>query len=407
MTLPNELYSIYIYDQDGNPYFYFVNWDRLEYAQRVNDPWNHAIQARFAHNDPRVELLRNLKRDFFVLIYRTDPATEENKLVYEGFHATSTEQVLMSGDIFFSLYGGGYTKLLERRVVIPRYGEDASTKSGVAETVTKQFVYESMVVPATAYVLEYISQVGSTGTNVSYDKTAETEVRYALDEDRIMRGFSVATDQQRGPQVEYSANYTQLETVIKNCVGEDLRFGVERGPELGTFVFDARPIWGTDRRKDNPAGNTPMLFSLARGNMILPIYSINHRLEKNYIYVGGEGSGKDRTIATVIDKEAQEKSPWGRTEAFTSVTKTETSVLLLETAGAAYLKKNKAQVSLDFEIRQTRTSRWLQDWEMGDFITAEYAGQFFDKEIREVSVVVTGGEAAQSEEVITVELGDV
>lgn len=395
--LASNPYSIYIYNHDGLPLMFLTHWDRLEYAQRLNDPWNHSIQVRLTAADPRVEILRNLERDYFVCIFRTDLATRENVLVYEGFHATSTEQVLSNGNIFFNLYGGGYTKLLERRLVIPRYGQDTNEKTGIAESVIKSFISDCLIQPFT-YFTRFME-----GDN----KEVDTNIQNKVDEDRIMRGVALAEDKQRGPVVTYSANYVQLETAIKNCAGEVMRYGVTRGGKLGEFIFDCRPVWGQDRRIGNADGNSPVVFSLERENMLLPIFSINHRLEKNFIYVGGEGSGKERTITTVVDNAAQVSSPWSRSEAFTSTTEPEATIEQLKTVGQQYLRKNRAKITLTFGVRQTNRSRWLKEWFLGDLVTAQYAGINFDKEIEEIAIVVTGGEAAQTEELMTVTMKDV
>lgn len=385
---------------------FLTNWDRLEFSQRVNEPWNHSVQFRLDAHDPRVEALRELKRDFFVVIYRDDPVTGLRHQVYEGLHATSTEQVMMTGDIFFNIYGGGFTKLLERRVVIPLYGEDNVTKLGPIETIAKAFVYENMVAPATLYLTHVIPTIVTEEDNKEVgDLEVEEIYQFQIDPDRILPGLSVAPDQGRGEEVEVSANYIQLETVIKNCVGETYRFGIVRGSKLGKFVFDVRPIWGTDRRRNNPEGNPPAVFEMARENMALPIFSINHRLEKNYIYVGGEGSGKERVIVTVVDDSAVNESPWWRTEAFTSVSTADGSSLqLLTTGGREYLNKNKAKITLTFDVRQSTNSRWLRDWFLGDLVTTHYAGRDFDQEIKEISVIVTGGEAAQTTETVAVQM---
>lgn len=374
--VPTNLYEVRLYDNAGNFVMMPYNISRIEFHQRLNLPWNHQITIELAVDDPQVETLRQIEddKDWFVLIFRTDPITQLRERVYEGWHITMVDQARITGDLIFNLYGSGYTQMLSRRVVVPPAGAKDSTYSGAAETVFKSFVSDAMVSP--------------------------------IDAARIFPGVTIDPDLGGGDVIDYNARYTNLQTVCENVANYGkLDFGVVGGATLGTYVVKAKELWGTDRRDINPYGNIPTIFSLAYGNMAIPILSINASDEKNFIYVGGEGEGEQRIIATVNDPAAIALSPWGRKEAFVEGREQDTTTGLIA-VGQAYLEDHRVVQSLSFDIRSVTGGQWMVDWELGDLITARYFDRTFQKKIIEVGVVVSGEASADLNEVFTVEMTD-
>ncbi len=378
--IPSIIYEVDIRDHSGNLIVYLDTWERLEFTQRLNDPWNHTIYVRLSPDNALGPLLRSLKRDYFFTITRTDMYTAERTIVYEGFHNTSSEQMQANGDIFFSLYGSGYTVLLDRRLVLPinmvNYqstyidnkglsynGEGAAKagtdndKAGIAETVIKEYVYDCFLDP--------------------------------LYPDRYIQGFHLAADLLRGINVEYSARYVNLESVIKALMETaKMDYGITRYSDYGTFLFDCRPNWGTDRRVDNTEGNPPIVFSCEHGNMFIPIYSTNHRHEKNYLYIGGDGEGENRKIIMASDPVAIAESPWGRSELFVSENDVNSEKELRD-KGMIALKERGKETNFDFDFIQTRATRWPLHWGLGDIVTAYYQGLRFDKKIDGITINVS------------------
>jgi hypothetical protein len=362
------MYTITFYDHDGNLYLTLTGWDRLEYTQRLNYAWSHSIQVRVHRQDSRATLLRSIPRDYFVIITRQDRITGETSQVYEGLHQTCSEQVQMSGDIFFNLYGVGYTKFLERRLCYPPVGLENDQRSGPAETLMKGYVNANCV------------------------------------ERNRLPGFSVAAGLGRGNTTEYTARYVNLFSSLETLSANGgLYFGVEGGPTLGTFVFDARPLWGLDRR-EGTANAT--VFDMELGNMTIPILSTNHRLECNHMVVGGAGTGLDRKILEYGDFTMVNASPWSRSELFVEASEEETDEALLSLA-LQTIKERGVQVNFSFDMIENVHTRWLRDWGLGDYVTAKYEGLRFDKMLESVTAVVTSSESSVLEETLSVELTDV
>ncbi|MFA7101009.1 MAG: siphovirus ReqiPepy6 Gp37-like family protein [Bacilli bacterium] len=358
MTLPFELYTIKVYDHTGTFVLFLQKWSSLEFHQRINAPWNHQITLEFGYDDPDLVTLRSIQPDWIFEVYRIDPITLVKSKVYEGFHQTLVDQVRVNGGIILNLYGSGYTNLLQRRVVEPPTGYEYSTKTGNAETVIKEYVSDCLISPA--------------------------------DNNRIAPGFSISANLGAGDSVSYSARYTNLLSVCETVSEQgNLDFGVYGGTAVGNFVFDAREIWGKDSREGNVEGNDPVVFSTERDNMLIPILSQNYSAEQNFAYVGGEGQGADRVIQQVYDPVAIVKSPWSRKEVFVEARQQgDTSSLIA--VGSFELQQRKATQSLSFNIRQTDSSRWIRDWNLGDWVTAKYYDYSFDKRIVEIGVKVSG-----------------
>jgi len=349
-------------------------WNYLRYQQRINAAWNHQITVECSSDDPLVTKIRSIKKDYFVVIYRTDPITFNKDLVYEGFNYTRVDQVNKAGDVIFNLYGAGYTSLLNRRIVIPPDGLEQNVKTGKAESVAKGFVYDCCI--------------GSIA-------------------DRQIQGLTIEYDSATGNLTTQSIRYINLLTVIENsCSDGDVDFGIVGSVPPGNFEFQVRPVWGTDHRIGNPDGNVPLVFDLKRNNMEIPIFSYNSSEEKNYIYIGGQNSGVDRIIKEVADPEAISDSPWGRKEMFDDARREDTDDGLIA-SGNASLKEHEVQKTLSFNSRQTTGTRWLRNWKLGDLFNAVYFDETFEKQCTEVTVTVTSGGDAEATELVEMEMIDV
>lgn len=359
MTIPFELYTIMVYDHTGSLQLYLQKWSRLEYHQRINAAWNHQITLEFGYDDPDLATIRNIKPDWIIEVYRIDPSTEIKTKVYEGFNVTIVDQVRANGGIIINLYGVGFTQLLQRRIILPPAGLEHSTKTGAAESVIKSYVSDCMVAPT--------------------------------DANRIFPGATLAADLGVGNTVTYSARYVNLLSVCETvCEQGNLDFGMYGGGTVGEFVFDARSIWGTDRREGNLFGNIPVVFSTERDNMLIPIFSQNYSAEQNYAYVGGQGEAEARVIQEMYDPISVITSPWSRKEVFVEA-RQQADVSGLIATGDAELQNRKAKQSLSFNILQTDSSRWLRDWFLGDLVTAKYYDYSFDKRIVEIGVSLSEG----------------
>lgn len=379
------LYDIYFFNTAGARVLLLDNYSYLELSQKLNDSWFFNIRLEFPPEDDRLDFFRNnvtpafptpLTRDFILEIYRTDPLLNTKELVFEGFHRTLVDQIRQTGAVIITLYGTGYSNLLKRRIVIPPVDEETSSKSGVAETIMKAFVSEQAISP--------------------------------VDSARIIPGLTNEPNSSAGENAEYSARYTNLYTVLSRIAEQgEVDFGIVRNTTVGTFEFQVRSLWGTDRTIGNVAGIPPTIFDITLNNMTIPIFTLNGNDEVNYVYVGGQGVGINRIIETFSNPTAILVSPWNRHEEFVDARNESTSDGR-ETRGNAYLKEHEVKADLTFNIEETDGTRWLTNWTLGDLVTARYGNNTFTKKIVKVTAVVSAGRTGQSQiEVVSAELQNV
>lgn len=374
------IYEVLLYDEDLEPQGELQGWEYLEFTQRINSPWNHAITIKASNSDSIATYLRNADGmvDWHVLVYRTDPVAEIKHLAYQGFNRTIVDQLDSHGNVIFNLYGAGFTELLTRRIVIPQPNQESLVITDFAESAMKQFVLSQAINP--------------------------------VDSDRIIVGLSNEVDSATGSTVTYSARYTVLSTVINKCaIDGNVDYGIVGGDpaedeEIGTFEFQVRPLWGLDRTRDNTDGNNPTIFDITLGNMAIPIYSVNSSGEKNSVYVGGQGQGVNRTIYHTTNPDGLAKSPWNRREDFADARLESTQAGLITTA-QEILYNYRIQRALTFNVIQTQGYRWIQNWDLGDLITAEYYGISQTQQITQINARISGRGGGQTE-TISVEFAE-
>lgn len=376
MTVFGPYLDIHIYDTTGTRRLVLDGWEYSEYTQRVSDPWNHLIRINVSIEDERVDFFREtMTRDWIIEMHRTS-AFGTRELIYEGFNRTIVDQIKQDGSVVFTLYGTGYLDLVKRRIVVPPVGQENSEKTGVSGTIMGQFLDEQAINPT--------------------------------DTARKLSGLSLGTTTGIGGNAAYAARYTNLFTVISRLAEQGgVDFGISKGAVVGTFIFDVRTLWGTDRSVGNLGGNPPTIFDVAFNNMEIPILSLNGSDEVTFVYIGGQGQGTARTIRTLEDTAASAISPWNRQEAFVDA-RNESTNDGLDTHGQAYLNDHRYIERLTFNIEQTEGTQWLRDWELGDIITARYGGRQFSKKITKITVVSSAGESGNPiQETIDVDTEDV
>jgi hypothetical protein len=366
----SDIYEVILYDDYGTQKAVLQGWEYLEFTQRVNSAWNHNLRFELSPEDSGggiLSVLRdNLDVDWHIRVKRTDPITNVESLVYEGFNRTIVDQLNASGGVILNLYGVGYTELLSRRVVVPATGYVSSDKNASAETAIKEYVNEQAVSP--------------------------------VDINRIIPGLSIETDTGFGPIVEHSAAYINLLTTVNDVsVKGEIDYGIVGGPTVGTYILKTRDLWGFDKTTENVDGNSPVIFSVGHGNMSIPIFSRNRSDERNTVYVAGQGEGINRNIISRSSIYVGD-SRLNRREAYLDARQQKTTAGL-KIAGDNYLNAHSPQLKLSFNVLQTDSCRWITNWGLGDLITAKYFNRGFVQKIVSVTVRVgsTESEGASTE----------
>jgi len=251
----------------------------------------------------------------------------------EAFHRNEDYIINVDGSFTFQSMGLGYIDLTDRRIIANFTASAQSSKSGVAESVAKEFVLE---------------QVGaSAGAG------------------RVTTGLSIEADGANGDTVtlaRFSKNVLGVLQELARVGGGDFDV-VGTGPATFEFRWYDGQL-GTDR-------SATVVFSLPFGNMSQPQLSIHRSTERNAVWVGGQGEQTDRLLVWRTDAVAIAESTWNRHELFTDARNTAVEAGL-NSKGDMLLDKNRALTSLQFNVLQTPSCLYGKHYFLGDLTKAQF-----------------------------------
>jgi len=272
---------------------------------------------------------------------------------YSGFHRTAVWQADSEGNQIFTSHGFDHKHLLTRRVIDAAVGSAGAFKSGPAETVAKAYVNENLGPGAGTRAFTGFSVEGNSATGNSWEGDRALEnVLEVLQEIAAVAGgaFDVVRVEppNSAPQFEFRWYQSHI---------------------------------GTDKTAGMP---NQVVFSVANGNMLVPVSSYNRSNEHTAVYVIGQNMITER----VIDPLRSLESKWNVVETVRRATD-ETTVAALVAIGNDWLDTDGIKQSLAFQILQTNELVYGVDYIVGDTITGIYR-QRVDKLFRGVNVNVSG-----------------
>lgn len=360
-------YEVRLFDNTtGELTAIFDNWASLFIEREVNRFAQHQFSLDL--DDSRVDLF---ERDTIVEVWRSDDDIPKYR-EYVGLHVTPQQQILVNGSKVFTSYGRGLLDLLKRRTIRYYAGSAQAAKSGVGETVIKEYV----------------------GENAGAGATAPPRITAG-----VTTGLSIAADTATGSSWTGSRPWQNLLDVIQE-IGYATRidFDVVR---IGDFTWEFRtyfPQQGTNRQFGTA---TPFIFQVENNNMAQPLYVRSATEEVNDVLVLGQGEDAARVTAQRTIAASIAESPINLRED-TRDARQESTVPGLNAVGDAFLQESKAQEKLDFIVIQGPTSRYGLDYFLGDLVTARFQTVNVGKKIQKVSILVTEGK-----EEVRINLGDI
>lgn len=198
----------------------------------------------------------------------------------------------------------------------------------------------------------------------------------------------------------YEGRYIRLLDAMVATVGEDGSRGLcdfrvvpaAGGYELQTFA----PFYGTDRRRGNPTGNKPTIFSLENGNVLNPRRQVLRHAEVTVAIGGWAGGGAEQDIYQEVNAAALAESPFNRREAFydlRDVTQPDQIAGILQQK----LVEDGAREIVTFEPLQTPGCLYGRDWGLGDLCTLDLWGESYDVRITGVTGKIWGPDSGEDE----------
>ncbi len=363
-------YQVILKNQLGIQTVLFTEWSRLEIFRRLNSPDSHAFQI-----DGNLGEIADFVLDAQIEVIREDLAAVPvitSYREYEGFHRTEVRQTTGEGNALYTSHGVGYLFLLEGRHILFNAGTAQADKSGLGETIMKDFVTENAGPGATAPPRLF---------------------------NGVFTGLTVQADGAAGTSWTGARAYRNLLEVVQE-IAENSAVDFELvGTGAATFEFRAKatPL-GADRTNVgldpatglNAAGNPPVVFALDFDNMISPIYSDNRRSERNAIIVLGQGIESDRVVIERSTPTDIDDSPWNRREV-TRQANNESLVAGLNAIGDELLDQLERRQNLDFTVMQIPALLYGRDYFLGDLVTIRYQTVELNRQIIGVNITVAQG----------------
>lgn len=372
-------YRIRLRDQAGSLLAEFDHFRRLEYRHEVDAPGYYSLTIG-GHDDRR--LLFGL--DHQVEVLRSDLANGLDWYKeFEGLHRKARRTLSEAGDREYTSFGPGYLELLSRRVIAYYAGTAQSDKSGVAESVMKEFVEENCGPSAT----------------IANGRLAEG----------TMPGFTVQADAAGGPAWSGARAWDNLLEVLQGlALVTGWRFDVV-GTGPATFEFRTyegqrgadKTAGGTDPATGlNPAGNPPLVFSIEGGSIRAADFVQDASAEITAVLSLGRGEETNRDVVLRTSLAAL-LSPWNSREA-TRNASNEREAMALENVAYEVLEEHQAGEDLSLAAQQIASQFYGLHYTWGDRVTVRYDGIERDKEIVAASVTVDeAGETVRPEFAVT------
>jgi hypothetical protein len=357
-------------DYDGNLLAIFDTWKELEYTNIVGDI--DSCTFKISAMDERVPLFR---LDYILEVYRSVPACGVDWYVdYKGFHRNGEYEIDPQGEEVFVSESFGTNYLLDGRVIGYKAGTIRADKHAPAETVMKEYVAENCGPHASTYtVVGRLTDGNYPGFSVD-DSTGYGEVWSGS------RAFENLLD-----VLKEIANFASIDFAVVRTVDNQYIFKTFPG-QLGEDRTAVDLDYSTGL---NPAGNSPVVFSINLGNVMTLKHRSIHANEVNAVFILGEGSGSTQTVTVVEDEVAQLASPWGKREVSRPGSNQEYEYQRIA-LGREILDEMKAKEEFHFQPLQQASSLYGKHYFLGDRVTLRSDEYEADLRLMEVRITASG-----------------
>ena len=394
--MAEALYQVRVRDTDGDTIAIFTGAGRgtigggmqaFSYRKRLRTPgqWWQQIVG----NDDRIAILElfdaapgvETHLDYIWEFWRRDPfGGLDWYRDFSGLHRYDSFVDDSEGQETYIPRGRGLNELIGAEPIRYDKGSAEAAKSGAAETVAKEYVEEN---------------IGPS----------------ALPVDRIMPNLTVQVTAGTGNAWEGDRANKPLSDVLAELAeyapGDFMIVDTSTGNATPAFEFQWKENqWGTDRTKENDGGIPAVIFGKERNNAQNIRYTYSRLNEVNTSYIIGQGAGDvrrdvTRTAADLGLIAVQTDSPWAR-RAVVRTTRDFTTAAMNDSADKTLYEQRSRRV-IQLEVKQSQSTRYGRDWDIGDLVTLEHRGVDINEKVMGVTVTVS----SNGETTLTPELQDI
>ena len=380
------VYQLWLYDVDGNLLAIIDDYRSLQYGHVVNDIGFFTLQM--SYNNPKRTLF---EENCILVIKRKIPGYVDWYIEFVGIVGDDGSAFFGNGNTQHNIVGKGLNVWLKNVVVGYASESSYSKKDDAAESAMK------------AYVLE--------------NRGAQALTSNGREADADLTGFYVDVDLAQGiTWTGERSGKTVLSVLQDIALFSLIDFNVITHPALGVgnYLFKTyEDQLGTDRTNIgldtttglNASGNSPHIFSLARGNIANARISTKNSVEINRVFVFGRdavtglGVIEVRETATRIDpdhRQLKEAMRGGSSQGTTSE---------MEDLGDEYLAAAPVLKTFDFIPFDSPASLYGVHYFVGDRVTANLGGIEYNKRLTKASITVSGSGGGESNK--TFEFSDI
>lgn len=345
--VPPPVYDIVLRSPFGDYIMSLNNYVSVSLARRVSSTGTLELEVALVN-----DITRRLSSDCIIEVWRIPlgggGVLEGNtSWLVRGYQNTST-----TNGRKLTIAARDYISILDRRRVMYPAGSPQASKTGYADDLLKEIVYENLGQGAFGQYRDASNYLGiddslslAPSVQKSFAYQGVMSVLQALCELSRQNGTYLAFD------MEYdSTNVARFKTFI-NQRGKDKRWSV-----------------------NNPDS---VILSEAQGNLTAVTNEIDWEEEATAVYAGGQGIEEDREIQVAYNTGRIGYSPWGLIEKFVNATH------LSNPASIAYEAQSEIGASVArrrFRARavQTPSAIFGTHYNFGDYISAYHDGQVFD-----------------------------
>ncbi len=258
--------------------------------------------------------------------------------------------------VFLTLYDTNW--LLQKTIAAYAANEDETSKTGYADDVLKEIVYENLGAGAT-------------------------------DTSRTLANLSIQASTSKAPSITKAFSRRILLTLMQDIAtlseqkGTYLAFDIVR---TGRAQFEFKTYIG--QRGKDLTGDNKLVLSKDFKNLVEPELSYINSKTKNVIYAGGRGIDAERTLATALDTESIGMTQWSRSEEFINASYAENATQLQDEANSELQEQRKRKV-LNGYIQETKNFRYGIHFDYGDRLVAKYMDQSFYVHVDAINMTVS------------------
>ena len=281
-----------------------------------------------------------LTRDSIII----PPGSPDKTMIIEAIKITDGEMTVS---------GTMANGILKRRICVPGIGSDAT------------YGYDRIIASTETVIKHYVS------VNCVDTESAR----------RAIGCLVIEPDEHRGIEsMPWSARFDNLSNVCNDiCVYADCGYLIRPDFAQKKLVFCYSP------GRDLVNGAQRVTFSAAFGNVSSAAYTEDAKSSQSAIYIGGAGEDEQRAIISVGDAAGLDRREmWAEAGSISDPEE-------LAYEAAHRLSAKPIARTIDADVIAIGAAQYERDWDLGDLVTVEAAGQMMQTRITQVQEIHESG----------------